>query len=52
MVVKPHIVTQVTALLRLVEANYFRGGMQYLHLPDDIHGTTTHTTTMCIRITS
>jgi len=52
MAVKPLVVTQVTSLLRLVEAHYLRGGTQYLHLPDDINGTTTHNTTMCIRITS
>jgi len=46
MAVKPRVVTQVTSLFRLVEANYFRGGTQYLYLPDDIHGTTTHTTTI------
>jgi hypothetical protein len=45
MAVKPLVATQVTSLLRLLEANYFRGGTQYRHLPDDIRGTTTHTTT-------
>jgi hypothetical protein len=46
MAVKPPVVTQVTSMLRLVEAHYLRGGKQYLHLPHDINGTTTHNTTI------